>query len=94
MTPAASGIVDLPPCFRLFAFESVGSSNVEARKMADAGMGEGALIWARRQEQGVGRRGRSWSSPEGNLYCSLILRPDCAPAEAARFSFLVALASR
>lgn len=94
MTPAASGIVDLPPFFRLFAFESVGSSNVEARKMADDGMAEGALVWARRQEQGVGRRGRSWSSPEGNLYCSLILRPDCEPAEAARLSFLVALAIR
>ena len=52
----------------------------------------GCIVWAKRQEQGVGRRGRNWVSPEGNLYCSLILRPDCEPASAARLSFLVALA--
>ena len=94
MSPMGSGGIDLPPFFRLFAFESLGSSNVEARRLAEAGEGEGAIVWTHRQEQGVGRRGRSWSSPAGNLYCSVILRPECSPAEAARLSFLIALAIR
>lgn len=94
MTAAARAIVDLPPFFRLHAFDSVGSTNVEARNLAEAGAEEGTLVWTRRQEQGVGRRGRTWSSPEGNLYCSLVLRPDCEVAAAARLSFLIALAIR
>ncbi|WP_293960961.1 biotin--[acetyl-CoA-carboxylase] ligase [Sneathiella sp.] len=88
------GGIDLPPFFKLTAFETVGSTNVEARHLAESGAPEGQIVWAKRQEQGVGRRGRSWVSPEGNLYCSLILRPDCDPAAAARLSFLVALAIR
>ena len=92
MSPPSNGGIDLPPFYRLTALETVGSTNIEARALAEAGEGEGVIVWAKRQEQGVGRRGRQWSSPEGNLYCSLILRPDCDPASAARLSFLAALA--
>ncbi|TNE38483.1 MAG: biotin--[acetyl-CoA-carboxylase] ligase [Alphaproteobacteria bacterium] len=60
--------------------------------MAEAGAPEGVIVWSKRQEQGVGRRGRDWASPEGNLYCSLLLRPDCSPAEGATLSFLIAVA--
>lgn len=88
------GGLDLPPFYRLIALETVGSTNLEARELADAGADEGTIVWAKRQEQGVGRRGRQWSSPEGNLYCSLILRPECDPSAAARLSFLTALAIR
>ncbi|MDF2368689.1 biotin--[acetyl-CoA-carboxylase] ligase [Sneathiella sp.] len=92
MIQTSNGGIDLPPFYKLTVLDTVGSTNTEARKLADAGEGEGAIVWAKRQEQGVGRRGRQWSSPEGNLYCSLILRPECDPAAAARLSFLVALA--
>ena len=85
------GGIDLPPFFKLTAYDTVSSTNVEARKIADEGAAEGHIVWAKRQEQGVGRRGRQWVSPEGNLYCSLILRPECDAASAARLSFLVAL---
>lgn len=33
------------------------------------------LVWARRQRQGRGRGGRVWQSPEGNVFFSMILRP-------------------
>jgi BirA family biotin operon repressor/biotin-[acetyl-CoA-carboxylase] ligase len=33
------------------------------------------LVWARRQTQGRGRGGRVWQSPEGNVFFSMILRP-------------------
>jgi len=90
--PSGSGGIDLPPFFSLTALETVGSTNVEARKRAEAGDPEGRIVWARRQEQGVGRRGRNWVSPEGNLYCSLVLRPACSPLAGACLSFLVAVA--
>ena len=50
----------------------------------------GTLVWAQRQEAGKGRRGRQWVSPEGNVYASLILRPECATATAAQLSFVAA----
>ena len=49
--------------------------------------------WCGRGEQtaGRGRRGRSWLSPPGNLYLSLVQRPDGAPARAALLGFVAAL---
>lgn len=82
----------LPPGFRIKAFDSVGSTNDEAKALARSGAGEGTLVWARRQEGGRGRRGRAWTSPEGNLYSSIILRPNRLPADAAQISFVAALA--
>jgi BirA family biotin operon repressor/biotin-[acetyl-CoA-carboxylase] ligase len=74
------------------ALESVGSTNDEAMLLADAGAAEGTVVWAREQTGGRGRRGRSWSSPIGNLYTSTILRPDCAASRAAELGFVAALA--
>ncbi|MEH6402473.1 MAG: biotin--[acetyl-CoA-carboxylase] ligase [Sneathiella sp.] len=86
------GGLTLPPFFNLSAFETIGSTNDHARKLADEGATQGQLVWSLLQEQGVGRRGRGWTSPEGNLYCSLLLRPNCSAAEGAKLSFLVAVA--
>lgn len=82
----------LPAGWRLVMLDSVGSTNDEARELAASGGGHGTIIWARRQEAGRGRRGRRWESPEGNLYCSVILRPDVPPSRAAELAFVVALA--
>ncbi len=91
MTPGPDGGLDLPPFFTLHAYDTVGSTNIIAKELADSGASEGQLVWARRQESGIGRRGRSWSSPEGNLYCSLMLRPECDPLTGASLSFLIAV---
>lgn len=91
MTSRPDGGLDLPPFFTLHAYETVGSTNSVAKELADAGATEGQLIWAQRQESGIGRRGRSWSSPAGNLYCSLLIRPDCDPLTGASLSFLIAV---
>jgi len=40
-------------------------------------------IMARHQTAARGRRGRVWANPAGNLSCTLILRPEGAPALAA-----------
>jgi hypothetical protein len=65
----------LPDGWTLVALESVGSTNDEAARLAEAGAPEGTVVWAREQTGGRGRRGRVWASPVGNLYSSTILRP-------------------
>ncbi len=83
---------DLPPAYRLLSFDEIDSTNSEARRQALAGAEDGTLIWALRQTKGRGRQARSWSSPPGNLYISLVLRPDCSASQAAQLSFVAALA--
>jgi BirA family biotin operon repressor/biotin-[acetyl-CoA-carboxylase] ligase len=82
----------LPPAYRLVALDEIDSTNSEAKRRAAAGAEDGTLIWTRRQTGGYGRQGRTWSSAEGNLFLSLIVRPDCSLAAAAQFSFITALA--
>jgi BirA family transcriptional regulator, biotin operon repressor / biotin---[acetyl-CoA-carboxylase] ligase len=82
----------LPPFFTLVALECIDSTNEEALRRARAGAPEGTLVWAREQTGGRGRRGRAWSSPPGNLYLSLLLRPAVPPAQAAQLGFVAAVA--
>ncbi len=82
----------LPDGWALVSFDSVGSTNDEAGKLADGGASEGTIVWAREQSGGRGRRGRRWASPPGNLYSSTILRPDCPAPRAAELGFVAALA--
>ncbi len=82
----------LPDGWTLVALDSVGSTNDEAARLADAGAPEGTVVWSREQTGGRGRRGRHWASPVGNLYTSTILRPDCAAPRAAELGFAAALA--
>lgn len=82
----------LPPFYRLIAFDLVESTNDEARRLAAEGAGNGTLVWAKQQSKGRGRQGRGFVSPPGNLYVSLILRPEKPPREAAQLSFVTALA--
>ncbi|CAK0758060.1 Biotin--(acetyl-CoA-carboxylase) ligase [Azospirillaceae bacterium] len=77
---------------RVVRYDRVGSTNDEARQLAAAGAGHGTVVLALRQDGGRGRRGRQWDSPAGNLYCSLILRPDRPLADGAQLSFVGALA--
>ena len=82
----------LPDGWTLVALQSVGSTNDEAARLAEAGAPEGTLVWAREQTGGRGRRGRVWASSEGNLYTSTLVRPDCPAARAAELGFVSALA--
>ena len=52
-----------------------GSTNDDARALANAGAGHGAVVLADEQTAGRGRLGRAWSSPAGeNLYLSIVWR--------------------
>jgi BirA family biotin operon repressor/biotin-[acetyl-CoA-carboxylase] ligase len=82
----------LPSAYRLVAKQAVTSTMSEARALAEEGAEDGTLVWAREQHQGRGRHGRAWDSPPGNLYLTLILRPECGPAEASQLGFVAAVA--
>lgn len=82
----------LPDGYVLHLFDRVGSTNDEAKRLAEAGAASGQVVVGREQTKGRGRHGRSWSSPPGNLYASVLLRPDCSLAETAQLSLLASLA--
>ena len=63
-------------------FPSIGSTSDHLRTLARAGAPEGTVLVADCQTGGRGRRGRSFHSPEGaGIYMSILLRPNCLPAE-------------
>lgn len=82
----------LPEGWRLATYDVVGSTNDEAKRLLRAGAPEFTVVWALAQRSGRGRDGRVWSSPAGNLYASLLLRPRGTPLEAAQLGFVTALA--
>lgn len=61
--------------WRLDERMKVVSTQAIAWKLATAGAPEGTVVVAETQTGGMGRLGRSWASPVGGLYASLILRP-------------------
>jgi BirA family biotin operon repressor/biotin-[acetyl-CoA-carboxylase] ligase len=82
----------LPPGYVLHAFDRIGSTNDEARRLAERGAEAGAVVVAKEQLKGRGRHGRVWQSPPGNLYASLLLRPRCTVARSAQLSLVASLA--
>jgi BirA family biotin operon repressor/biotin-[acetyl-CoA-carboxylase] ligase len=81
-----------PAFYTVIRHDRVASTNDEAKSLAAAGAAEGMLVWAREQTAGRGRLARQWISRPGNLYASLILRPDVPIATAAQLGFAAALA--
>jgi BirA family biotin operon repressor/biotin-[acetyl-CoA-carboxylase] ligase len=59
----------------------VTSTNSDAANLAQLGMEHGTVVLAERQTAGKGRLGRAWHSPDGNLYCSVILQAPGASKE-------------
>jgi BirA family biotin operon repressor/biotin-[acetyl-CoA-carboxylase] ligase len=79
----------IPP---IEALDEIDSTNAEARRRAEVGQTGPVWITASRQTAGRGRRGRTWISPPGNLYASLLLT-EAAPVEHwPELSFVAALA--
>ena len=56
------------------------STNLALRRLAADGAADGTVFWAARQSAGRGRLGRSFASPEGGLYYSMLLDAAQEPA--------------
>jgi BirA family biotin operon repressor/biotin-[acetyl-CoA-carboxylase] ligase len=54
---------------------------------------QGGVVIAARQTAGRGRAGRTWSSPEGGLWMSVLARPGIPAAHVGRLSVALALAT-
>ncbi len=85
-----TGVVSLPGHFSLVSLDTIDSTNEEAKRRAADGARDGTVVWARQQTAGRGRRDRAWVSEAGNLFFSLLLRPDYPAAEAMQLSFVAA----
>jgi BirA family biotin operon repressor/biotin-[acetyl-CoA-carboxylase] ligase len=78
--------------FTVWHHDKIGSTNDEARRMAQEGAPHGTVVHADEQTAGRGRMAHTWFSPPGNLYLSILLRTGQPAARSAELSFLAALA--
>lgn len=78
---------------QLYYFDTIDSTNLKAKSLAEEGAPHGTLVVADEQTAGRGRRGRAWISPAGsNIYFTLLLRPQIAPDKASMLTLVMALA--
>ena len=65
----------------LHELECTGSTNALLLEMARGGAPVGTVVWAHRQEEGRGRLGRSFSSPVGGVYISMLVPSPSDPKD-------------
>jgi BirA family biotin operon repressor/biotin-[acetyl-CoA-carboxylase] ligase len=80
------------PGWRLAIHDELASTQDLVLAAAEAGEAGGLAVLARRQSAGRGTQGRSWSSPEGNLSLSILLRPDGPARELPQWGLLAGVA--
>ena len=78
--------------FTLLAEREVTSTNAVLKTMADRGAPAGLVLFADSQTAGRGSRGRSFFSPQGGLYFSLLLRPESEAVAALSVTTAAAVA--
>ena len=78
--------------WRLTTFDILPSTSDLCIARAREGEPEGFAALAMRQTAGRGSRGRGWTSPEGNLNLSVLLRPTGSAAEAGGWALLAGVA--
>jgi BirA family transcriptional regulator, biotin operon repressor / biotin---[acetyl-CoA-carboxylase] ligase len=86
-------VTSWPAGYGLKQFDTIDSTNEEARRLAQAGERGPLWIAAGEQTAGRGRRGRSWVSPRGNLSATLLIDPRKPASDCAQLSFSAALAA-
>lgn len=80
-------------CKKVECFDTLDSTNIRAKQLAELGEEEGVLVIAEEQNAGKGRRGRGWSSEAGvGIYMTLLLRPKLPPYRVSGLTLLAALA--
>ncbi|MBR4017191.1 MAG: biotin--[Oscillospiraceae bacterium] len=72
-------ITECPWRDTLYWYDALDSTNTKAKELAKNGAPHGTTIIAGQQIGGRGRMGRTFVSPTGGMYLSVILRPNCSP---------------
>ncbi len=72
-------------------FREVESTNEVAKELAQRSR-EGTVVIAETQTKGKGGLGRSWYSPKGGIWMSIILKPDLPPRETPVLNLVCSLA--
>lgn len=76
---------------KVIYLQEIDSTNEFAKKIAPQ-EGEGTVIVADIQTKGRGRKQRTWSSPKGGLWMSVILKPSVHSEHITKLVFISALA--
>jgi BirA family biotin operon repressor/biotin-[acetyl-CoA-carboxylase] ligase len=66
--------------FNIINIDETDSTNDEVKRLAAKGFPHGTAVRANRQTAGKGRTGKSWSSVDGGLFFSVLLRPPAGKA--------------
>ncbi|WP_010631168.1 biotin--[acetyl-CoA-carboxylase] ligase [Sporolactobacillus vineae] len=75
-------------------YDSIGSTQKEALRLADEGAADGTLVITNEQTAGRGRMGHNWKSQRGVMVTmSLILRPDLPIDQTPQLTLLTAVAA-
>jgi BirA family biotin operon repressor/biotin-[acetyl-CoA-carboxylase] ligase len=77
--------------WRIEIFDTLDSTSDFCLARARSGEAAGLAVLAGAQTGGRGRAGRLWQSPPGNLFLSVLLRPEMAASKAGLFSLLAGL---
>lgn len=92
--------------YTFYKYDSIDSTNDEARRLINKGdleqfpqeagtaWGENAVVLADSQINGKGRLGRHWYSPPGNLYMTVVKRPQVPITQLSQISLVVGVAVR
>lgn len=76
----------------IIEYKEIDSTNDELRRLAEKGAANFTVVTAKKQIRGKGRYSRSWESPEGNIYLSILLR-NLDVHTAHQVSFVASLAA-
>ena len=61
---------------KIFRYDTIGSTNEALSELAQEGTGPGTVVVSKIQTKGKGRMTRTWESPEGGLWMSILLETE------------------
>lgn len=68
------------------------STNILAKRLGEMEAKHGTVVITEGQTAGRGRRGKTWDSPKGNGYVSILLRPEILADRASMITLISAIA--
>jgi len=77
---------------KIIVYNQLSSSNTKAKELVKKGAEEGTIVITKIQKKGKGRFDRLWESPEGGVYLSIILKPNCTLDKTTILPLLASLA--